>query len=449
MARIKIKHLSPSRDTKSKLLEILGQHNVYASRIIPLKDGYVIITSLEEELDIVFNASCHEALRADGFSPIMPPDLKAKRTVLLFGVDEEAYSHSLEEIQEEIYRINEFTEGCIDAVYKFPSSRNIKITFSSTVPALKAQEAGIKMFYTRVSPHQIQQEEYFDLQNCLKCYMIQDHATSQCPKEKEYKVCSECSEEGHTWQNCPPGSAKRCINCKGDHRTLAYKCPLRKTAIAKAKEDTKNKKTYSQAASTPSPLHFPTLPTLSVQTMEKMHVAMMFALYKDASEPGSFEATLNRVLKRNNLSEVIIGEEIDSRKILNLPSPTTQSTTPTIPPQEASTPSDPSTLPTPNSPPNSTSQTCPLPTSDKEAHKNEENDSPLVIASPTPSTSSSPSQSPPTNHSAPKANNPKESHLANPNLNKTSNLVPKITPVLPKETRSTRHQINKPKSSGK
>lgn len=140
---------------------MLGQHNIYASRIIPLKDGYVIITSVEEELDILFNASCQEAPRANGFSPTMPPDLKAKRTILLFGVDEDAYSHSLDGIKEEVYRVNEFNYGCIDPVYKLPSSKNIKITFCSTVPALKTQEVDIKMFYTRIPSHQIQQEEYF------------------------------------------------------------------------------------------------------------------------------------------------------------------------------------------------------------------------------------------------------------------------------------------------
>lgn len=57
--------------------------------------------------------------------------------MLLFGVDEDAFDPSQEEIQEEISRVNEFTQDCIDSVFKLPKTITLKITFCNTAPALR------------------------------------------------------------------------------------------------------------------------------------------------------------------------------------------------------------------------------------------------------------------------------------------------------------------------
>lgn len=471
MGRIKIKHPSPTREAKGKLLEILGKNNIYAARIIPLRDGYVVITSRDEEVDSIFSPECHENLRTENFTAVMPPDLKAKRTILLFGIDEDAFDHTPEEIRDEIYRINDYTEDCIEAIYKFPTSRVIKITFCNTAPALRAQDIGVKLFNTRVPPHQIQKEEYHELKNCLRCYAIEDHVAAQCPKPREYKICSECSEEDHTWRECN-ASQKKCINCGGEHRTLAYKCPQRKAALGRAKEKAKdNAKTYSQAATAPpSPQQFPAMPLLTAETQQKIHIAMTFALYQDVSQPGSFEETLNRILRRNNIAEIIIGEPIDSRKVLNLPTappPTTTSNTtpPTTPSQPPSPPpliihTEPSTpLREENqhehpllhtTPPNREQVNEPTPT------PHTEETAPLPSPT-TPSTNNSttdnpPSPKKPTNTTnPPKKTNPATSsvtHLTNPNLTKTAAITPHHPKLsLNKEAPRTRNQINKAKHS--
>lgn len=94
MARIKIKHPSPSPDTKLSLFSILFQNLVFATRTISVRDGFVILTSLDHEADIIFDIKCHEELKQAQFTPIMPPELRAKRTVLLFGVEPHVLDHS-------------------------------------------------------------------------------------------------------------------------------------------------------------------------------------------------------------------------------------------------------------------------------------------------------------------------------------------------------------------
>ena len=61
---------------------------------------------------------------------------------------------------------------------------------------------------------------------CLRCYAdaYNDHMTVICTKPRDYKFCSECSSTNNNWRNCS-SSAKICINCHGDHRTMPNQFP--------------------------------------------------------------------------------------------------------------------------------------------------------------------------------------------------------------------------------
>ena len=58
----------------------------------------------------------------------------------------------------------------------------------------------------------------------LQGYAYNDHLTVSCKKPRDYKIYFECSSKNHNWQNCS-SSAKMCINCHGDHRTMSNQCP--------------------------------------------------------------------------------------------------------------------------------------------------------------------------------------------------------------------------------
>lgn len=103
------------------------------------------------------------------------------------------------------------------------------MTFLETPPALKCLEMGLKLFNLRIPRHNIKEEEYISIQTCMRCYKVEDHNTSDCPKDKEYNICSGCGTEGHVWQSCK-SSAKSRINCSGEHRPIAHKCSIRKAA---------------------------------------------------------------------------------------------------------------------------------------------------------------------------------------------------------------------------
>lgn len=96
------------------------------------------------------------------------------------------------------------------------------------------------MFAMSISTHQTEQDTHVEIKSCMKCYKIEDHNTSECPKPQDYKICLECSEEGHIWRDCP-SEIKKCINFKGDHRTLAMKCEQRKEVIKQKRKERRKK----------------------------------------------------------------------------------------------------------------------------------------------------------------------------------------------------------------
>lgn len=202
MTKAKIKQPNPhATETKAALLCLLAKHDVYCNRAIPVRDGFLTILSEANDTDNLFKQATIKDLADEQFIPILPPEIKVRRTVHLFGVDSHLLQHSSAEIQEEIERLNEYTEKNIDSIFKFPNNAPIiKITFLETLTAQKCLETGLKMYNLRIPSHSIKQEEYIPIQTCMRCYKVEEHNTTDCPKDANYKAYSECGTEGHVWQ---------------------------------------------------------------------------------------------------------------------------------------------------------------------------------------------------------------------------------------------------------
>lgn len=129
MARIKIKTKAKNQQTREQLLHLLASQDVYATNIIEARDGYCVTVLKQEEQDAIFTPECQAALATLDFISITPPELKAKKTILMFNCPDEVTRNSGEDIKEEIYRVNAFTKNMIEEVYKFPNKPIVKIMF--------------------------------------------------------------------------------------------------------------------------------------------------------------------------------------------------------------------------------------------------------------------------------------------------------------------------------
>lgn len=72
---------------KQKLLEILAK-NIYVLKVLTVSDGFIILTVNDSELlDRFYTDKTDAKLTNNDFSPIIPPQLKANRSILVFSID--------------------------------------------------------------------------------------------------------------------------------------------------------------------------------------------------------------------------------------------------------------------------------------------------------------------------------------------------------------------------
>lgn len=365
MARIKIKTKDKNPRRRDKLLEILAQHDVFATNIFEARDGYSLTIHKSHEQDIIFGEECQAALTINDFSSVIPSELKSKRTILMFNCPDEITRHDNSAIAKEIERVNSFTENKIELVSKFTNKPIVKIIFKQACAAQKAQESGIRLFNMSIPSHQIEEEEYVPITTCMRCYAMEKHFTSQCTKDKNYQLCSECGKDGHKWFACSadPREPKNCINCHGNHSTLAFKCPERKKIEKAKKEETKAKKDLTYSTATTKNLK-PNMLTsnntnnnqVTTDSSHKILTCIYLAHVYNVEHPDTYEDALNAYLVSNNLPEVKVPLVPNSRAILNLPF-----TPPTPPAQSSNNPTPtPNTQTTPNSKTSPTPQTTPI-----------------------------------------------------------------------------------------
>ncbi len=316
MSKIKIKCKGNTKDHKLKLIEILGIKEIEVSGLIPTHDGFVALCLSEKHADNIFSAQTKEYLESRGFRPIMPPELRVKKSIIIPRIDDVVYEKHILDIGEELIKHNTWIgdDGIAD-IYKFPNSFTLKITFNQTALAQKCLQTGIKAFGISTPASLIKQETYIPIKCCMRCYTLETHYTSECPMPKDYKICSECSEEGHVWHQCQ-NKTKKCLNCTEPHSSMAMKCKKRKEKIKEKRSQIKERErmnfaTVSQIIPSATSMTIPKVPTVSKEELLKIHACVAHAQSKEQIKPGTYKHELNRVLRANNLPTIIIPDEDD------------------------------------------------------------------------------------------------------------------------------------------
>ena len=294
MGRVKIKHPN-SKDPASKrvLLEIIGP-TVRTTRVFATHDALIALTGSDRDTDGIFKEDLLKRLHESRYEPIMPPELRCQRAVICFRLDEFITENSPAEIKAEVERCQTWAK--LRDVYRFPRSNTIKITFLTGEMAEKACDQGLRMFYLSVPPHQMRRETYTHLIACDRCHALESHNTSECPKPRTYKRCSECSEEGHTYRECT-ATVKKCLHCQQEHSARAMRCSTRKRALREKEERLRRERaapdaTYAHTTAQASQHHTPQAPSLTFDALFQGHLSLMNAHYVDSVSPGLFQATL-------------------------------------------------------------------------------------------------------------------------------------------------------------
>ena len=174
----------------------------------------------------------------------------------------------------------------------------LKIEFSTVEAADKALEKGILMFHMMVTPEQMARDEFINILTCFKYYALENHPTKSCTETRT--LCPECAQEGHRWSECR-NPIKKCLNCDGQHRTLAMAYPVKKELMHKKKsekeqeEQQKKAKPYSAVIKeTVKESQMKTKPTQIVLGSDHSFLittCIMHAHFVNLARPGSYETT--------------------------------------------------------------------------------------------------------------------------------------------------------------
>ena len=120
----------------------------------------------------------------------------------------------------------------------------------------------------------------------------------------------DCAEEGYTYTECETERVK-CINCKGNHRTLAAKCPKRKALIRKKIKEKRERSKANEIRVTPQSRVAPHMPPQMPENyMAVMAAAITIAEKREMDELGSFQYIMDEMFKANEIPRVIFPESV-------------------------------------------------------------------------------------------------------------------------------------------
>ena len=130
MRKIKILFNSSRPVTTPALNEILHHDKVNASKTYFNKyNELFMLCNSTDDLDTIFPSGCMSELEAVGCKPILPPDLKTKRSLILWRCDDQILNQREEDIKSEIEKKNDCVK--VQEIFKYNSSKNIKVTFEN------------------------------------------------------------------------------------------------------------------------------------------------------------------------------------------------------------------------------------------------------------------------------------------------------------------------------
>ena len=238
----------------------------------------------------------------EGLEVQYPPEYEAARTVMLRNVDDSISAMSSDAI---VVLIDPSLR--VKKLIKIPNSSHLKIIFESADIADRVVREGLNLRFQRFEKGNIEKEMFVPVVPCYKCYSY-THQKRNCPKPQEYKICSICAIEGHYYTECPNKEQLKCINCVGDHRTLAAKCKIRKDVIRNKVREKRSRTKSVTRANAPQATSSMTVETSKLQLPENylavMAAAVTIAEKKETEMPGSFQYIFDEMLKANGIPEV-------------------------------------------------------------------------------------------------------------------------------------------------
>ena len=171
MNKVKILFNSSRHVTTPALTEILHREKEKVSKTYFNKyNELFVLCDSSEDLDTMFSSGCIWELEAVGCKPILPPDLKVKRSLILRRCDDQILNQREEDIKSEIEKQNDCVE--VQEIFKYNSSKNMNVTFESQHVASQVVTKGLLLFNLSHPARNICKEIFVEILICFKCYQL-------------------------------------------------------------------------------------------------------------------------------------------------------------------------------------------------------------------------------------------------------------------------------------
>ena len=220
------------------VLKTFSELNLFLNKLIPIPQGYLAIPDKPSDADFILSSRVSNALEKINLKPIIPHEIRARRTLMARNLDTSIGQHTPMEIKAEITNVRKDLK--IDRITKFPNrTRYFLIHCGDHNTTQTLLNEGFRAFAISVKPDQITQKEPDNIMMCYKCYKYNSHLTKDC--KETTKICSNCAKTGHTHTEKKCGDYQDCcINCQknnkpSNHHTLSPACPIRKGLLHKTK----------------------------------------------------------------------------------------------------------------------------------------------------------------------------------------------------------------------
>lgn len=364
---LKLKDYKGQKPTKHQIFELTSTKlNGFLTGLTETTNGFIAYTDQNSTIDSLTSNKGQTELGKINLETITPPEIRAKRTVFIRGLDYTVGQRDERDIADELTtRQNWLTNITVTKIKNY--THVIKLTCSDTNQTERLLRDGLTMFHTRIPPSNIEQEKFTPILICFKCYQFEKHTTNNCPSKTT--VCSECGETGHRHFDCT-STNKTCLNCptNNNHRTLAPSCPYRKRIIKdkeqqlKDKQTTDETQTYAKIVKTAiQQTAQPPRPTINLTDKTHMKIVLLVIEAHVAAITGDrpYNEIITDSFKRNYDIDVNLPDR-DSQKILDIYLKTDQETTTNVT-MESDSDSD-----SDEEPPNPTNTPAPSPIKNKQ-----------------------------------------------------------------------------------
>ena len=190
--RVRVRSLrgGTSQQRNDELCQAVFSEGINFSKSIPASnDTFVIVCKDDSDVDNLISEKTIMKLKKKDFDLNIPPQLRAKKTIIIKGLDKRVSTNNDEDtLLKEIESRNEW--ATVEQVVKFPNiPYMLKVRFTDISMAKKAIDQGIKILWFSIPSHQVEEENFIPITPCWNCYHY-DHTVKDCPN-KETMFCSE------------------------------------------------------------------------------------------------------------------------------------------------------------------------------------------------------------------------------------------------------------------